>query len=188
VPRQILDFASRLLPRIAPGLAPAKSLRADPDALSVEPVAVAELGARVAAACAAALDRPGSVAVICADADVPETGNALRAAGLGFGVLGAAPGDARPVTPTSAETGENDARLALVPVTLAKGLEFDHVVLVEPSRIATGETYGLRRLYVALTRAVSRLTVIHAEPLPAELLLRTIERGHWGWPIPEFFA
>jgi superfamily I DNA/RNA helicase len=86
------------------------------------------------------------------------------------------------------ETTESDERLVLVPVTLAKGLEFDHVVLVEPSRIASGETYGLRRLYVALTRAVSRITVIHAEPLPVELLLRTIDRGHWGRPIPEFFA
>jgi len=196
VPRQILDFASRLLPWIAPGLAPAKSLRADADALSVQPAAAGELGAGVAAACAAALDRPGSVAVICADASVPETGKALRAAGLRFGVLGAAPAagspatesDADTSTDTSAETSENDARLTLVPVTLAKGLEFDHVVLVEPSRIATGETYGLRRLYVALTRAVSKLTVIHAEPLPAELLLRTIDIGHWGRPIPEFFA
>jgi DNA helicase IV len=56
-----------------------------------------------------------------------------------------------------------------VPVTLAKGLEYDHVILVEPAEIATGETYGLRRLYVALTRAVSRLTVIHVEPLPEAL-------------------
>jgi len=56
-----------------------------------------------------------------------------------------------------------------VPVTLAKGLEFDHVVLGEPGRIAAGEAYGLRRLYVALTRAVSRLTILHAEPIPAEL-------------------
>jgi len=43
------------------------------------------------------------------------------------------------------------------------------VVLAEPGRIAAGEAYGLRRLYVALTRAVSRLTVLHGEPLPAEL-------------------
>ena len=71
---------------------------------------------------------------------------------------------------------QNADRLTLVPVTLAKGLEFDHVILVEPGRIATGEAYGLRRLYVALTRAVSRLSVFHAEPLPAELSLRTIER------------
>jgi len=172
VPRQILDFASRLLPRIAPGLAPAKSLRADANALSVVAVPAAELGTRVAAACAAALERPGSVAVICADAQVAATGRALRGAGLRFGELGA--------VDAVDETATEPTRLTLVPVTLAKGLEFDDVVLVEPSRIATGETYGLRRLYVALTRAVSKLTVIHAEPLPGELLLRTIDRGHWG--------
>jgi DNA helicase IV len=166
VPRQILDYASRLLPSIAPGLAPARSLRADPAALSVVKVAEGELGAWVAAGCATALERPGSVAVICADAQVPEVSTALAAAGFAFSVLGA---------PESEMSG--DGRLAIVPVTMAKGLEFDHVVLVEPSRIATGEAYGLRRLYVALTRAVSRLTVFHAEPLPSELLLRTIQTG-----------
>ncbi len=45
VPRQILDYASRLLPSIAPGLAPARSLRADAAALSVVKVAEGELGA-----------------------------------------------------------------------------------------------------------------------------------------------
>ena len=63
----------------------------------------------------------------------------------------------------------SDAQLTLVPVTLAKGLEFDHVIVVEPARIAEAEARGLQRLYVALTRAVSRLTVLHAEPLPAPL-------------------
>jgi hypothetical protein len=126
-----------------------------------------------------ALDRPGSVAVICADAQLDETGAALRAAGLAFGVLGDAP--EAPDAPGGAGGADGAAglpgeasRLTLVPVTLAKGLEFDHVILVEPARIATGEAYGLRRLYVALTRAVSRLTVFHAEPLPAELSLHTI--------------
>jgi DNA helicase IV len=57
----------------------------------------------------------------------------------------------------------------VVPVTLAKGLEFDQVIVVEPTRIALGEARGLHRLYVALTRAVSRLTVLHSEPLPAAL-------------------
>jgi hypothetical protein len=175
VPRQILDFASRLLPSIAAGLSPAVSLRADPDALRVRPVPPGQLGALVAAECAAALGRPGSVAVICADAQLAETGAALGAAGLAFGVLGdqeaADPGD-----PADAGLAEAAARLTLVPVTLAKGLEFDHVILVEPGRIATGEAYGLRRLYVALTRAVSRLTVFHAEPLPAELSLHTMGR------------
>ena len=70
---------------------------------------------------------------------------------------------------SGSEPGDGGFRLTVVPVTLAKGLEFDHVVLAEPGRIAAGEAYGLRRLYVALTRAVSRLTVLHGEPLPAEL-------------------
>jgi DNA helicase IV len=56
-----------------------------------------------------------------------------------------------------------------VPVTLAKGLEYDHVIVVEPALIASAEARGLQRLYVALTRAVSRLTVLYAEALPAPL-------------------
>jgi DNA helicase IV len=186
VPRQILDFASRLLPAIAPGLAPARSLRADADALRVVPVAAADLDKRVAAECADLLTRPGSVAVICADQQAAEVRAALQSAGLDCGMLGETmpetdtPGTDTPGTDTpGADAGTAEAgRLTLVPVTLAKGLEFDSVVLVEPGRIATGEAYGLRRLYVALTRAVSRLTVFHAEPLPAELSLRTM----WGRP------
>jgi DNA helicase IV len=170
VPREILDFASRLLPSIAPGLAPAQSLRADPHALRVAPVAAGKLAERLAAECATALERPGSVAVICADAQVPGTAQALHDAGLPFTVLGSG-------------TDSDPERLTLVPVTLAKGLEFDHVILVEPGQIATGEAYGLRRLYVALTRAVSRLTVFHAEPLPAELSLHTIGRGVQVRPV-----
>jgi DNA helicase IV len=194
VPRQILDFASRLLPSIAPALSPAQSLRADPNALAVVPVTAAELGAQVAAGCTAALGRAGSVAVICADAHIDETGAALRAAGLGFTVLGAAgkPGESgkpgevdEPGEPGDGSKSDpgSEGRLTLVPVTLAKGLEFDHVILVEPGKIATGEAYGLRRLYVALTRAVSRLTVFHAEPLPAELSLRTIRRAFDFGPV-----
>jgi DNA helicase IV len=43
VPRQILDFASRLLAQIAPGLTPASSVRQDPGALVVQQVAPGEL-------------------------------------------------------------------------------------------------------------------------------------------------
>ena len=56
-----------------------------------------------------------------------------------------------------------------MPATLAKGLEFDHVVVVEPAAIVAAEPRGLRRLYVVLTRAVSRLVVVHARALPPEL-------------------
>ena len=175
VPRQILDFASRLLPSIAPGLAPAQSLRADARALTLVPVAAGHLGERVAEGCAAALAGLGSVAVICADADIAETAETLAAAGLAFTVLGADGSAEASHIAELPDMRQEESRLTLVPVTLAKGLEYDHVILVEPSRIATGEAYGLRRLYVALTRAVSRLTVFHAEPLPAELSLHTME-------------
>jgi DNA helicase IV len=174
VPREILDYASRLLPLIAPGLAAAVSLRADPEALAVVRVSSAELGLRVAAACSAALAGPGSVAVICADAQVDQVKAALAAAGVAFGLLGGDPADSGAADEGHSAAPAAEIRLTIVPVTLAKGLEFDHVVLVEPAAIAVGEAYGLRRLYVALTRAVSRLTVFHADPLPEALALRTM--------------
>jgi hypothetical protein len=95
-----------------------------------------------------------------------------------------AAGDTAPGDTGAGGRPQDAQRLVLVPVTLAKGLEFDHVILAEPSRIATGEAYGLRRLYVALTRAVSRLTVFHAEPLPAELSLHTMRARAHFWPVP----
>ena len=156
VPRQILDFASRLLGHIAPGLAPARSVRQEPGSLVITAAPGGELPAALSAACADALGRPGSAAVIAADDQVAEISAMLGRSGLPHSVLDAA-----------AVAGE----LTLVPVTLAKGLEFDQVIVVEPARIAAAESRGLHRLYVALTRAVSRLTVLHAEPLPAAAAL-----------------
>jgi DNA helicase IV len=51
----------------------------------------------------------------------------------------------------------------------AKGLEFDHVVVVEPAAIADDPDRGLRELYVALTRPTQTLVVVHARPLPEPL-------------------
>jgi DNA helicase IV len=153
VPRQILDFASRLLSQIAPGLAPASSVRQDAGALDITAVTGTMDGA-LAAACADALGRPGSAAVIAADDQVAGLSDVLRRAGLEHAVLDGA---------------SESQQLIVVPVTLAKGLEFDQVIVVEPARIAASQARGLHQLYVALTRAVSRLTVLHAEPLPAPL-------------------
>ena len=156
VPRQILDYASTLLAVIAPELRPASSLRADPGALDLVHVPAAEVDATaldraLVTACQEACSRPGSVAVIAADPQVPALGRALDEAGVEYGAPGA------------------DSALTLVPVTLAKGLEYDHVIVAEPARIAGAEARGLQRLYVALTRAVSRLTVLYSESLPAPL-------------------
>jgi DNA helicase IV len=51
----------------------------------------------------------------------------------------------------------------------AKGLEFDHVVVVEPAAMADDGDRGLRELYVALTRPTKTLVVVHARPLPEQL-------------------
>ena len=50
----------------------------------------------------------------------------------------------------------------------AKGLEFDHVIVVEPAAIAERDQ-GLRHLYVALTRPTKTLVVLHSRPLPGAL-------------------
>ncbi|MBW1603745.1 AAA family ATPase [Streptomyces sp. JJ66] len=156
VPREVIAYASRLLPAIAPTLAPATSVRTSPGDFAV--LRVPELAAGVLDACRAALGREGSVGLIAADARLPELTAALARAGLPY----LAPGDE-----TTAE-----ARLTLVPASLAKGLEYDSVVLDEPAAIVDGEPderTGLRRLYVCLTRAVSALTIVHTAPLPGEL-------------------
>ncbi|MCD9142971.1 HelD family protein [Streptomyces albireticuli] len=158
VPREVIAYASRLLPAIAPGLTEATSVREAAGDFSVREVAAPARDEAVVAACREALTREGSTGLIAADARVAPLAEALRTAGLPF----LAPGEE-----TSA-----DARLTLVPATLAKGLEYDYVVLDEPSEVVAGEPderTGLRRLYVALTRAVSGLTVIHAEGLPGQL-------------------
>jgi DNA helicase IV len=155
VPTDVITYASRLLPHIAPGLTPVASVRENPGFFDVRP---AEDDTRVIAACDELLRHEGSVGLIAADARVPALAEALTAAGIGY----LAPGEE-----TTYET-----RLTLVPASLAKGLEYDYVVLDEPRAVVDGEPderTGLRRLYVALTRAVSGLIVTHAAPLPPQL-------------------
>ncbi|WP_079105194.1 HelD family protein [Streptomyces prasinopilosus] len=158
VPTDVIAYASRLLPHIAPGLTPVASIRDNPGFFSVRP-AGGDGGGDVLAACRELLAREGSVGLIAADARIPELARALAEAGLGY----VAPG----------EETTSGTRLTLVPASLAKGLEYDYVVLDEPRAVVDGEPderTGLRRLYVALTRAVSGLIVTHAAPLPEQLL------------------
>jgi DNA helicase IV len=155
VPTDVITYASRLLPHIAPGLTPVASVRENPGFFDVRSVETTD---QVVAACEELLRNEGSTGLIAADARVPELAAALTAAGIGY----LAPGEE-----TTAET-----RLTLVPASLAKGLEYDYVVLDEPQAVVDGEPderTGLRRLYVALTRAVSGLIVTHSAPLPPQL-------------------
>lgn len=160
VPAAVIDFAARLLPTMAPGLGAPVSVRENAGQLLLLSTTGPERRGLVVDAVRAALREAGSVGLIVPDDAVADTAKTLQDNGIEHGQLGADAVD------------EADHRVQLVPATVAKGLEFDHVVVLEPSDIADAEPdlrTGLRRLYVVLTRAVSSLRVIHARPLPAAL-------------------
>ena len=101
----------------------------------------------------AALGGPdgGRLAIIAPDARIPALTEAVPEA---------VPGD-RPES--------LDSVAALLTVSQAKGLEFDRVIVADPSGILTQSENGTHDLYVAITRATHRLTVIHEDDLPASL-------------------
>ncbi|MFD0056970.1 HelD family protein [Streptomyces sp. NPDC127168] len=150
VPREVVGLANRLLARLDVDVPPARSLRGDGE-LTLREVAPGAVPGAVVEAVRHALTREGSVGVVAADADVPRLREALDAAGIEA---------AGPEVP--------GARAVLLPASVVKGLEYDHVVAVEPAAIAAEgpSGRGLHRLYVVLTRAVSRLDVVHGRPLP----------------------
>ncbi|MFF4711146.1 HelD family protein [Streptomyces eurythermus] len=146
VPAAVLEPANRLLARLDVAVPPATSLRTDGE-LTLRPAE--DVLAATVTAVRDALAREGSVGVITADADTDRVRAALTGAGLD------------PAGPEAL-----GARLAVVPASQVKGLEYDHVIAVEPAAVAEAEERGAHRLYVVLTRAVSRLDVVHARPLP----------------------
>ena len=200
VPRQVIEFAARLLPTAAPQLAPPTSVRQAAGSLDLVRTADQQAAlARLGDTAVEALTFEGSIGVIVADAAVEQVRRTLTAAGLDFTRLGedeeedalrpadlaaavagsdAAVSDGAPPDPdldpadSALRPAAAPKRLTLVPASLAKGLEYDQVVVLEPADIVEAEysrVLGLRRLYVVLTRAVTRLTVLHWRPLPEEL-------------------
>jgi DNA helicase IV len=143
VPAPIIDFANQLLPEAAPDVRPTRSVRESGPAPEIVLVdrdeELAPVVQRIVDELAA---RWTSVGVV-----IPE--------GTGVVLESVAPG------------------VTVVSPPEAKGLEFDAVVVVEPAKFvpATGDEHraGLRLLYVALTRAVQTLTIVHREPLPPPL-------------------
>jgi DNA helicase IV len=62
-----------------------------------------------------------------------------------------------------------DAAVGVMTPNQVKGLEFDHVLVAEPGVVGAGPS-GLADLYVALTRATSRLDVVRTGGLPPSLV------------------
>ena len=146
-PSEIMEVAARVLAQAAPHLVPPQSVRSAGFGPAVRRIEGGEDVTEVALAVANALrgDVRGTVAVICPPSLA--------------GPLGAARED---------DVSLED-EVSIVPVGSVKGLEFDGVVVVEPGLIADESPQGLRALYVSLTRATKRLTIVHESPLPAVL-------------------
>ncbi len=140
VPAEIMELALPLLTTIAPDVEPPIAFRTGGAAPLVRHVEEDELLVEALREASRLAREEGLLAVIAPEALLPrlELGSAF-------------------------EDG-----VALLSPRAAKGLEFDHVVVVEPAAIAEDEQ-GLRGLYVALTRPTRTLIVVHARPLPAEL-------------------
>ncbi|MFE2559049.1 HelD family protein [Streptomyces sp. NPDC059352] len=138
VPAAIVELANRLLPHLGADVPAGRSVRTDGE---VTVHRASDLAAGTREAVSAALAAEGSVGVITADGLVGPVAEAVRGCGAG-------------------------ERVTVLPATAVKGLEFDHVVVVEPAAIVAAEARGPNRLYVVLTRAVSRLALVHAEELP----------------------
>jgi DNA helicase IV len=147
-----MDLANGLLASMAPGLPQTESVRSagdEPVVVSAEPSILMDAVANEAARL---LDGFLSVGVITASR-VDDLSEALTSREL----IVAPPGRAHDVPHVSVLAPEE-----------AKGLEFDAVIVVEPAAfLALGSGTGL--LYIALTRAVQHLSLVHSVPLPAVL-------------------
>jgi DNA helicase IV len=158
-PSEVMDVAARLLAVAAPTVEPSESVRstgeeprfivADTDSLIGETVGLVR----------EAYERTGTIAVIAPDALHEPLVRALDAYGAVADVAEAL-----------------DAPVAVLDPTSAKGLEFDHVIVVEPSKLVTADRAGLRLLYVTITRTTRSLAIVYTQSLPEGLTPEPVAR------------
>lgn len=170
VPKGIMDVALPVLELTAPSIRAPVAFRdgAKPEWHEVPRDAlVGEVISR-------ASGRPseaGTIAIIAPPGLLAQLRNELQGRQLDFG---------------DGERGELAATIELLDPAMAKGLEFDHVYLVEPSAIMREghEDRRFQELYVALTRATRSLTCVYSEPLRWPLSLAVSGGGDREKPEP----
>lgn len=142
-PATISAVAEALLAEIDPAASPPRPVRrgrrpvewSEPDAASV----VGTVTERIAE-----VEPERAVAVLVPDGDDDDSDGITGWAALGESVEAARPGT------------------AVLPLALAKGLEFDVVVVVDPDRVLARSPQGLQDLYVGTTRATQELILVQA--------------------------
>lgn len=158
LPATTMELAARLLPYAAPGLTPPESVRpgdepprfisvgSDRSRLGPELVAaIGEVRAEIGA---------GNVAVIARAEALEEISTALLSGGVEHG---------------RSYAGALEHAVSIIAVSMVKGLEVDAAIVVDPVGILDHEPQPYRALYVALTRATKRLSLVYFDSLPAVL-------------------
>ena len=144
VPREIMALALPLLAHIAADVEPPVAYR-----YGAEPPRVVRTGSPMDTAYEEAATLAGAEGLLAVIAPASLRGEVVATPGSLF----------------------DDSRVAVLTPRESKGMEFDHVIVVEPALIveegAGGQ--GLRELYVALTRPTTTLVIVHDRPLPPEL-------------------
>ena len=154
--KPILDFANRLLPRPERKINAFQEIGPEPRINTVKKDAVGDQAVREVERLLSAYPQ-GTLAVICQSSRPVTMG--LRKRGWSGSSL-------------NGETWSRDGReVKVLAQEAARGLEFDAVVVVEPSEFP--KNYGrFGPLYTALTRANRELSIVHSEKLPQELRRR----------------
>ena len=158
IPAQIMELADKVMHVATPGLRAPRSVRDGDEVPVITAVESADaLHEAVITRARVLLQQAGGgrTAIICPDDMVDQMSSALEAASVPHG---------------RAQAAGLDENLSIVPAPLAKGLELDDVIVVEPSAIVADDAQGLRLLYVTLTRSTRSLTVVHRMPLPDAML------------------
>ncbi|WP_344322376.1 HelD family protein [Streptomyces macrosporus] len=157
VPQEVMDFVAPLATAVAPAVPFPIAVRgAGPEAVSLVPVEpwrlLDEAVTRASRLFGSDGERPRSIALVVPD-------------GTGWQE------EVRQRVQASDELDDRTrSTLSVVTTGQVKGMEFDHVIVLEPATVVSQGAAGLRSLYVALTRCTQSLTVLHCAPLPAVLI------------------
>ncbi|MEW2357763.1 ATP-binding domain-containing protein [Spirillospora sp. NPDC029432] len=157
-PAAIMRVAADVLAAVAPDQVPPEPVRDDgppPRALRIAPAELPDLVGAELAEIDTGERGAGRLAVISSGRRYPAVRAALPDAEYG-------------ATPEAL-----DSPVVVLTTDEAKGLEFDSVIVVDPAAIMSESPRGGQDLYVAITRATRRLTVVHDGDLPPVLAALT---------------
>jgi len=161
VPKQVFEYASRVLSHINPQLKSPRLVR------DVKETPIVKSFDNYKALISGLIkdlkkiaDSTSHIGMIIGDDQAETLIQELKDSGVSFSVL---------------ENNGPTEGLNIVPVSRQKGLEFDDVILVEPQDIIEIEEIGLRQLYVAVTRSLRGLSIYATGDLPIQLLEESSE-------------